>query len=473
MRSPVRSRKSNLGSAAEILARWDVVRAEKLAAPAVWGPDGSVQTTFGGLDSASWRLADELGDLLPGTVVGLKCVNSARWIAALLAVWRAGGCVLLEDAGTVAAGRDAAERVCGAAVRIEDAEAGPRVVRLNHPPVDFGGCRPDLIKLTSGTSGEPRAVLFSAAQLLADCDQVCESMGITDHDLNYGVIAFSHSYGFSNLVTPLIARGVPVVAAQDGLPRAVLAGVAASGATVLPAVPAILRAMKELEGVLPTLRLVISAGAPLTTVVAAAFRQRFGLKVHSFYGASECGGICYDASENEIAVDGFVGSPLRGVELESVGGNEDAGKVRVRSAAVGIGYFPNDTSDALADGVFEPADLLASEGTGFCIRGRATDWINVGGRKVNPAEIERVLGSHPQVKDVVAFGVADVARTEAVVACVVAEGFISREALREFCGDQLAAWQIPREVHLLEQIPLTARGKINRRELAARFGAGG
>jgi acyl-CoA synthetase (AMP-forming)/AMP-acid ligase II len=70
---------------------------------------------------------------------------------------------------------------------------------------------PVLLKLTSGTTAEPRAVRFRSEQLLADCNNICETMGINDTDINFAVIPVSHSYGFSNLITPLIARGVPMV----------------------------------------------------------------------------------------------------------------------------------------------------------------------------------------------------------------------------------------------------------------------
>ena len=79
-----------------------------------------------------------------------------------------------------------------------------------------------LLKVTSGTTAEPRVIRFSAAQLLADCDNICDTMGLGADDRNYGVISFAHSYGFSNLITPLLCRGIRLVAAGDAMPRASL-----------------------------------------------------------------------------------------------------------------------------------------------------------------------------------------------------------------------------------------------------------
>src|SRR4051812_39693792 len=83
------------------------------------------------------------------------------------------------------------------------------------------------------------------------------------------------------------------------------------------------------------LRLCISAGAPLLASVAATFTRVFGLKIHSFYGSSECGGICYDRTAEANYDDGFVGTPMEGVRLERNGA-----RIVVHGAAVGDGYFP-------------------------------------------------------------------------------------------------------------------------------------
>jgi acyl-coenzyme A synthetase/AMP-(fatty) acid ligase len=297
---------------------------------------------------------------------------------------------------------------------------------------------------------------FGADAVVADCDQICETMGIGEEDVNYGVIAFAHSYGFSNLVTPLLLRGVRLVAAGDSLPRALWSGMAASGATVLPAVPAIFRALGGVArdaGDAGRLRLCISAGAPLLARVAGDFREAHGLKIHSFYGASECGGICYDASERRDLPDGFVGTPVRGVELRW--DDEGSGGVRVRSAAVcrGLG------------GGLRPGDLLEGDGAaGYRIVGRTSEIVNVGGRKVNPAAVEVVVAGHPSVREVAVFGRGDAARVQSLAAVVVGE--VAGSELRRWCAERLASWQVPREIFVVAAIPVTARGKVSRRELA-------
>ncbi len=315
-------------------------------------------------------------------------------------------------------------------------------------------------------------IRFQSEQLLADCDQICDTMGITDADLNFGVIPVSHSYGFSNLLTPLIARGVPTVISRDRTPRAVLDDLARTGATVFPGMPVFYQAFCEMADIpkLPKLRLCISAGAPLPIAVAQKFREKFGLSIHSFYGASECGGICYDRdAKNEV--EGFVGTPMKGVDVELIDPTSQSSQVRVRSAAAGDGYFPEAEEQKLGNGRFVPDDLLAREGDGFKIVGRVSDVINVAGKKVNPVEIEELLLRIPGVRQAIAFGRPAAAglRNEEVGACVVGDKDLREAALVEACRKELSGWQVPKRIFIVQSIPTNERGKISRRELGMRF----
>jgi len=121
-------------------------------------------------------------------------------------------------------------------------------------------------KIDVRTTAAPRAIRFRSEQLMADCEQICDTMGISDVDLNFGVIPISHSYGFSNLLTPLIVRGIPMVLSRDRLPRAVLVDFAHTGATVFPGMPLFYQAFCEMETVpdLPKLRLCIFGRRTIT-----------------------------------------------------------------------------------------------------------------------------------------------------------------------------------------------------------------
>src|SRR5205807_757529 len=339
---------------------------------------------------------------------------------------------------------------------------------------DWGNDRPSLLKLTSGTTAAPRAVRFRSEQLLADCENICETMGISPRDLNFGMIPISHSYGFSNLLTPLIVRGVPLALSRDRTPRAVLVDLARTKTTVFPGMPIFYQAFCEMENVpaLPKLRLCISAGAPLSATVAKKFREKFKQPIHSFYGASECGGICYDRdAANDI--EGFVGAAMKGVDLEIVDAKAKSSQVRVRSAAAGDSYFPEPDEEKLSGGCFIPDDLLTRRGSGFKIVGRVSDVINVAGKKVNPAEVEAHLLRFSGVRQAVVFGRQSALRNEEVTACIVASPHVRENDLLRFCWHGLSPSQVPKQIFIVDVIPTNERGKISRRDLARRFSTTG
>ena len=452
-----------------LLERWETILARKGDAPAIFNTRGQINRTFRAIDEYACKFESKIDSFAAGSVIAVQIGNHEDWPSILIACLRRGMIVLPLEQSISDQQRDAAAKICRASGIIE--RAG-KVRVLEHEQPNWQGNNPALLKLTSGTTAAPRAIRFGSEQLLADCEQICDTMGVSDVDLNFGVIPISHSYGFSNLLTPLIARGVPLVLSQDRTPRAVLADIAKTDATVLPGMPLFYQAFCEMKNIppLPKLRVCISAGAPLPIATAKKFRDKFALPIHSFYGASECGGICYDReAKNEI--EGFVGSPMKDVDLEMIEPGAETSQVRVRSAAVGDGYFPDVDEEKLGNGVFVPDDLLARHGSGFKIVGRISDVINVAGKKVNPAEIEERLLHFPGVRQAVAFGRPAGAglRNEEVAACVVANIDLRENELMEFCRTALSGWQVPKRIFIVDSIPTNERGKISRRELAKRF----
>ncbi|MEO5721755.1 MAG: class I adenylate-forming enzyme family protein, partial [Chthoniobacterales bacterium] len=284
------------------------------------------------------------------------------------------------------------------------------------------------------------------------------------------VIPVSHSYGFSNLITPLLARGVALVLSRDRMPRAVLDDLARTEATVFPGMPVFYQAFAQMESTpaLPHLRLCLSAGAPLSLPVAQKFRAQFGQSIHSFYGSSECGGICYDRTAALLEA-GFVGEPMQGVTLRALESENAMSRIEVLSAAAGDGYFPEPENQKLGDGRFVPDDLLTRTEGGYRITGRASDVINVAGKKVNPAEVEAVLLRCVGVREAVVFGRGSALRNEEVAACITAEEGVTETVLLDHCRRQLSGWQVPKRIFFVPAMPVTERGKISRRALAERF----
>lgn len=302
-----------------------------------------------------------------------------------------------------------------------------------------------LIKMTSGSSGSPRGLPVTHAQMIADGRNICATMGIRPADRNLAVIPLGYSYGLGNLVIPLIANGVQVICASSVLPYALAEDVRRFRPTVFPTVPPILEALVSSqvprEG-LAGVRLVISAGSPLVPDVARAFEAKFGLKVHGFYGTSETGGIAYDSSGEATLEGRSVGRPLKGVRLTLRAG----GRFLVFSAAVS------------GRGRFSPADraLLNKRGE-LVLQGRTDRVVKVGGRRFDLAEVEASLRAIPGVRD--AF-TAVVGPSPGSLCAAVATDLATAE-IRRFLRARLASWKIPGRLIPLPAFPRTERGKTD------------
>ena len=317
------------------------------------------------------------------------------------------------------------------------------------------------LKTTSATTGASRLVAFRPEQLRADADNIVQTMGLSVESPNLGVISLAHSYGFSNLVLPLLLHGIPLILVGSALPEAVRRAAALEHAVTLAAVPALWSRWHEVDSIPANVTLAISAGAPLSSKLERSVYEQRGLKIHNFYGSTECGGIAYDASAEPRAEGSCTGVPMKNVEI-SVNGS---GCLEVRSGAVGQTYWP-EPAENLRDGVFRTSDLAQIRGREVHLLGRAGDQINVAGRKVSPETIERALASHPLVRECVAFGVTNpnAERGDTIVACLAVSGQVNSETLKQFLMTRLPAWQVPREWKFIDALGANHRGKLSRAE---------
>jgi long-chain acyl-CoA synthetase len=435
-----------------------LVELDSAAAALVDGTTGQV-TSRGELLGRADALARQLlaSGIREGDAVAVQLPNSVEFVAAFLAALKLHLVVVPID-------RDAPETEVASilghfSIRGFIYRGGISVRSIASRPHVPAGAR--LIKLTSGSTGQPKGIVTSEANLIADAENICRTMGITPHDVNLGAIPFSHSYGFSNLVTPLLLQGTAVVISNDYLPQSLIELANGHRCTVAPLIPMVFEHLTSAaHGRFETVRTFISAGAPLPPSTSKKFRERFGIDIHSFYGCSEVGGITYD--RRGAAVErGTVGAPLDGVGLLV-----ENGRVQVRSGSVAQGYlFDAETFQPFED--FMTDDLVEiRDGGELALTGRAGDLINTAGKKVNPREVEAVLLQIDGVREAKVYGEAAGARGEVVAAAIVATPNVTREQVREFCRTRLSLHKVPRIVKLIERMPVDERGKIKRAELA-------
>lgn len=402
--------------------------------------------TFDQLDAcaAAWLEAYVLDSVkLKGRAVVFAAPNGIAWLEMFLGLLKTGAVVVPLDVGEPP---EAQRRIA------ETLRAGfwwdgtklvelPKAKRFRDPAI----C---LIKLTSGSTGRPRPLVFTAAQMVADGRQVTATMGIKPRDLNYALIPLGHSYGLGNVTIPLLTQGVPMVCGSAPLPHAIETDFAQWKPTVFPSVPALWRALAASDVALGSLRLAISAGAPLPPEVARDFAARFGRRLHSFYGSSETGGISYDRT-GQAALTGGVGRAMQGVKLTAQHGQ----RLRVSSAAV---VTNGNRRRVGVHGAWLMADRVEIDQRGeVTLLGRRGQTVKIAGRRVNLAEVAGRLRRLPGVRDVWV-GVSE--GVEVVLGAVVASDRPVVE-LRTALHADTAAWKIPKKWAVVAEFPLTARGK--------------
>jgi len=312
------------------------------------------------------------------------------------------------------------------------------------------------LKTTPATTGVPRAVAFTAEQLMADAENIVTTMGLRPDWPNLGVISMAYSYGFSNLVLPLLLQGIPLFLAPAPLPEILRGAAKAHWDLTVAGVPALWHAWHKAGVILHNVRLAISAGATLPLTLERAVFEEHDVKIHNFYGSTECGGIAYDATEIPRTDEISVGQPMKNVKVTF---NKD-GVLVVRSRAVGQTYWPKPEA-TLGRGRFQTCDLAEIKDGAVCLRGHNGDHINVAGRKVFPATIEEVLREHEAVDECLVFGVpsGNADRIDHIVACVTADRHGIKEELKQFLLQKLPSWQVPREWWFVDSLGINGHGK--------------
>ena len=412
-----------------------------------------------------------------GEVVGLALGNGPLLAAALLATLRSGRVALLLDATLPESTRGSvAAQLFARALLTADGRDSAAASTVDVATTSVAG-QPELprgtaiLKLSSGSTRSPRGIALGEVEALHDAKTLAGAMQVGPGDRALTVVPMSFSYGFSSLLVPALCYGLELVLPLDDGPFAALRAAHGRQATFFPAVPALIGGLNKLQHLdLPSsLRLTISAGAALSPASAAAFSKRFGRAIHAFYGASECGGICYDAT-GDAALRGTVGTPLPGVSVQ-VGGND--GTVVVRSPGVALGYWPTPDQN-LQERTFSASDCACFEGGELRLLGRKNDSINVDGRKVHPQEVEAVLGAMPGVDDVaVVKDEASSREGEACWALIACEaGAITRTQVVAWCRERLPYYMVPRRITVLSQLPRNPRGKLDRETLTRLTGGG-
>src|SRR5262249_2921854 len=349
---------------------------------------------------------------------------------------------------------------------------------------------PDDIALflhTSGTTSRPKGVPLSHTNLLASAANVVATYALTSADVSLCVMPLFHVHGLVASTLATLCSGGTVIVPPRFSASAFWPSVTAHRATWYTAVPTIhqvllIRADEDQAPVPGTssLRFIRSCSSALAPATMAGLEARFGCPVLEAYGMTEA---AHQMASNPLPPEprrpGSVGRGT-GVQvaiMDDTGTLLPAGsqgEVVIKGPNVTRGYHNNPEANAAAftNGWFRTGDQGILDVDGYLtLIGRLKELINRGGEKISPREIDEVLLTHPAVAEAVCFGVPDAKYGEEVAAAVVLQGETSAADLIAHCRERLAAFKVPKTIHLVTQIPRTATGKVQRRGGAAAVAA--
>jgi malonyl-CoA/methylmalonyl-CoA synthetase len=331
-----------------------------------------------------------------------------------------------------------------------------------------------LIVYTSGTTGHPKGVPLSHANLLAGAHAVRLAWRWQPDDHLALSLPLFHMHGLGVGLHGTLVSGARATLIPRFTPEAVAAAVSTAGATLLFGVPTMYHKLVESPAArqLARLRLAVSGSAPMPTALHERVREACGQAVLERYGMTETVMLVSNPYEGERR-PGTVGFPLPGVEVRLAPAAGGAEEIQVRGPNVISGYLDDPAADAVAytaDGWFRTGDLGAFDADGYLrISGRAKELIITGGYNVYPAEVEDALRGHAGVADAAVVGVPSAKWGEVVAAFVVPAGAVDDDTLvaelQAWAAQRLVEYKRPREWRLVEAIPRNALGKVLRHRL--------
>ena len=454
---------------------------------------GPVRLTYAELDVRIRQIAGALRNVgvEPGDVVGVRMRETPDHMATMWACMRLGAIILpLDWRGTRKEFDRIVERFPPKAVVGDDDPPLDWFDRAIHS-TSFADAAPDekplagvvdapfVYSLTSGTTGEPKAMIVTHEQLLARCFNRTFEGVFSPDDRFLSTLPLAYPAGREHALCVLIVGATLAMFPPLFSPGELVAYVNEHGITALNLSPNISRAligMKRADGqkLMPNLRRFVSTTGKLEPEDRAAIRRHVSGQLLDYYGSTATGPIAALARESDEHDPTAVGRPVMGMEVEvadeagnpvAVGGT---GRIRVRGPAVStpLAGTIGDNDEGFRDGWFYPGDLGSFSPDGVLhLHGRAADLIKRGGLMVHAQEVEQALRRHPAVSDAAVVGAPSAELGQQVVAFVVLSEPVEAKELLRHCRSELAPFKVPARFVVVDALPRNPNGKVVKGEL--------
>ena len=446
--------------------------------------DGEQQHTYARAAARVTHQAQEFRTHAAGVPVVLRGPNTAAWVCSFLAA-RTARCVAIPIAADATIQQcEEMGQLVGPFYLYDTAEEEGHLVnpdaRRRQLPRRVGFCLP-----TSGSTGLPRLALRSDLSLITEGERYLHTFSFSPTDCILTILPLCHAFVLGLALGGALVSGASLYLTPRFSPRTTQRVLRAGKGSILPLVPAAARVVCQAfqdGGAAPQgVRHIIIGAGPVSPDLERQVIERLGRRPARNYGSSETGATLGTAGQ--VVPDEVTGMALPGVEAALMG-EEQPGSLFTRMQAPFLGYLSSDTIDTSRvspDGWYSTGDFAtqaaqaapSTEDTNaadgwITITGRIGQGLRRGGRFIQPAEVERVLKSHPDVADVVIIGGRDAYGEDVVEAHLEARPGhrLSIEALRQHATQTLEPYKLPTVWQLYEALPRTSGGKPDRSRLS-------
>ena len=347
-----------------------------------------------------------------------------------------------------------------------------------------------LLQYTGGTTGTPKGAMLSHANLATNALQIAavNPFGDAENEVFMGALPMFHVFANTALLNHAVASGASIAIVPRFETKQVLKTIEKEGATGFPGVPTMFQAMLDHPALektdLSSLKVCISGGAPLPAPVREQWEARTGVRLVEGYGLTESSGVVSVNPYDGIRKPGTIGQVVAGTEIllldkedpSKLAPEGEPGELAIHGAQIMQGYW--NRPEAAADVFVEhhgkrwlrTGDVAVQDEDGFLqIVDRIKDMIAVGGFKVFPSEVEKVLLEHPAVKEVLVLGLPDDYSGESVNAYITQLGGVEvqADAIKEWANERLGKHERLASLAIRDELPKTMIGKLDRKALKA------